>query len=151
MAHSYVSSLFHCAFSTKGRGDRSSADLQSRLWPFLGGIARENGMKALIVGGVDDHVHVLLSLPATIAVAKAIQLIKGGSSKWIHDTFPQHARLLLGRRDTAHSVIGISQMEQTVAYIQSQKEHHRTKTFQEEFVSFLKRHGIQYDERYIWD
>jgi len=150
MPHSYVSALFHCAFSTKGRRRQIDSDLQSRLWPFIGGIARENGTRALIVGGVDDHAHVLLSLPATMAVAKAVQLIKGGSSKWIHDTFPQHGDFSWQEEYGAFS-IGISQVEQTVAYIQSQEDHHRTKTFQEEFVAFLKRHGIQYDERYIWD
>lgn len=64
--------------------------LQERLWPYLGGIARENDMTALAVGGVVDHVHILLALPATVSISKAIQLIKGGSSKWIHETFPQH-------------------------------------------------------------
>ncbi len=149
MGHSYISALFHCVFGTKGRKRQISEDLQSRLWPFIGGIARENGMKALVVGGVDDHAHVLLSLPATVAVAKAIQIIKGGSSKWIRDTFPQHGDFCWQEGYGAFS-IGTSQTERTIAYIQSQKEHHRTKTFQEEFVSFLKRHGIQYDERFIW-
>jgi REP element-mobilizing transposase RayT len=64
--------------------------LRERLWPFLGGIARRNGMKAIEIGGVSDHVHVLLSLPSTLAIAKALQLIKGGSSKWVHETFPEH-------------------------------------------------------------
>ena len=114
MGHSYISALFHCTFSTKDRKKQITADLQSRLWAFMGGIARENGMKALIVGGTDDHAHVLLSLPATMPVAKAIQLIKGGSSKWIHDTFPQHAGFCWQEGYGAFS-IGISQMEQTAS------------------------------------
>ena len=65
-----------------------TAQLRDRLWPFLGGIAREHQMKALSIGGVEDHVHLLLSLPATMSIAKAMQLIKGGSSKWVHDSFP---------------------------------------------------------------
>jgi REP element-mobilizing transposase RayT len=77
----------HCAFSTKERFPFIDAELESRLWPYIGGIARENRMKALAVGGTFDHVHALLSLPATMLFAKAVQLIKGGSSKWIHDTF----------------------------------------------------------------
>ena len=64
--------------------------LKERLWPYLGGIARENKMTAIEIGGVEDHVHILLSLPSTMAIAKALQLIKGGSSKWVHDTFPEH-------------------------------------------------------------
>ena len=88
MPHSYLSNLVHYIFSTKERFPFIDQGLESRLWPYMGGIARENGMKALAVGGTTDHVHTLLSLPATLSVAKAIQLIKGGSSKWIHDQFP---------------------------------------------------------------
>src|SRR5450756_841244 len=87
---SYVSSHFHCVFSTKERRPQIALELRERLWPFLGGIVRQNKMKAIEVGGVEDHVHLLLSLPSTLSVAKALQLIKGGSSKWIHETFPQH-------------------------------------------------------------
>ena len=76
MSHSYVSNLIHCVFSTKQRKKAISADLEQRLWPFIGGIARENKMKALAVGGTEDHIHALLSLPATVPIAKAIQLIE---------------------------------------------------------------------------
>ena len=89
MAHSYVSALFHCVFSTKERQRLITEDLQERLWQYMGGIARENKMRALTIGGADDHVHLLLSMPSTLTIAKAMQLIKGGSSKWVHDTFPQ--------------------------------------------------------------
>jgi REP element-mobilizing transposase RayT len=149
MSHSYSTSLLHCVFSTKGRRKLITPDLAERLWPYLGGIARDNAMKALAVGGVDDHVHILLSLPATVSVAKAIQLIKGGSSKWIHDTFPVHRGFAWQEGYGAFS-IGVSQIEATIAYIQSQPEHHRTKTFEEEFLGFLKKHGIEYDLRYVW-
>jgi len=86
MAHTYVSALVHVVFSTKGRRKTISAQLQPKLWAYLGGIARRNDMTAVQVGGIADHVHVLLILPATMAIAKAVQLLKGGSSKWIHDT-----------------------------------------------------------------
>jgi len=149
VAHTYISSLYHCIFSTKGRRKIINSDLQERLWPYLGGIARENKMKALAVGGVEDHVHLLLSLPATVDVAHAMQLIKGGSSKWIHDTFREHRTFAWQERYGAFS-IGISQVDKTVAYIQKQSDHHRKKTFEEEFLSFLKKHGMEYDLRYIW-
>jgi REP element-mobilizing transposase RayT len=91
MGHvSYISSYFHCVFSTKERQPLIPPRLQERLWPYLGGIARENQMTAIEIGGVADHVHILLSLPSTLPLAKALQLIKGGSSKWVHDTFPEH-------------------------------------------------------------
>ena len=76
---SYISSYFHCVFSTKERRPLITPELRQRLWPFLGGIARQNDMKAIELGGMPDHVHILLSLPSTLSVVKALQLIKGGS------------------------------------------------------------------------
>ncbi|HKS26201.1 MAG TPA: IS200/IS605 family transposase [Pyrinomonadaceae bacterium] len=148
MPHSYVSSLVHCVFSTKDRRKIISPQLQERIWPFLSGIARQNGMKALAVGGTDDHAHILLSLPAVMPLSKAIQLIKGGSSKWIHDNFPAQRSFAWQEGYGAFS-ISISHAQQTVAYIQTQKEHHRRKTFEEEFLSFLEKHGIEYDENHV--
>jgi REP element-mobilizing transposase RayT len=150
MAHSFTSTFYHCAFSTKGRRPLIDAELQLRLWPFLGGIARHNGMTAKAIGGVADHVHLLLSLPSTLAIAKAIQLLKGASSKWIHETFPERAGFAWQEGYGAFT-LGVSQVERTIAYIESQAEHHHKLTFQEEFRAFLKKHQIEYDERYIWD
>ncbi|HEX5470677.1 MAG TPA: IS200/IS605 family transposase [Lacipirellulaceae bacterium] len=149
MSHSYVSALFHCVFSTKERRKTITAELQERLWPYMGGIARENKMRALTIGGIEDHVHLLLSIPSTLSVAKSLQLIKGGSSKWVHDTFPKFIGFEWQEGYGAFSV-GMSQVPDTTAYIANQREHHRTKTFQEEFIAFLERHGIEYDSRYIW-
>ena len=87
--HSFTSILIHCVWSTKKREPFLSSDVRNRLWPYLGGIARENKIKALAIGGVADHVHMLISLPKTLSVSKALQLLKGNSSKWIHDTFPK--------------------------------------------------------------
>ena len=150
MSHSYISSLYHCVWSTKQRRRTILAPLRDRLWPYLGGIARTNGMKSLAVGGVEDHVHILLSLPSTMNVAKALQLIKGGSSKWVHDTFPEHRTFAWQEGYGAFS-IGVSQIEETVAYINHQAEHHHQRTFQEEFLAFLEKHHIDYDPRYLWD
>src|SRR5262245_19525135 len=85
---SYVCFYAHCVFSTKNRRALITPRLRERLWPYVGGIARENGLKAVSIGGVEDHLHLLLCVPATMPMAKAMQLIKGGSSKWVHDTFP---------------------------------------------------------------
>ncbi|MHB1036727.1 MAG: IS200/IS605 family transposase [Pirellulales bacterium] len=150
MGHSFSSSLYHCTFSTKGRRPQITPDLDERLWPFMGGIARENAMKALVIGGVSDHVHLLLALPSTMAIAKAIQLIKGGSSKWVHEEMPERAAFAWQEGYGAFS-IGVSQIERTIQYIQSQAAHHRKRTFQEEFLAILKKHKIPYDERYVWD
>ncbi len=143
--HSFVSCLMHVVFSTKGRRPFITRDLQERLWPYLGGIARENKMTALKVGGIADHVHILLSLPSSVAIAKAVQLVKGNSSKWIHETFPQHAAFQWQEGYGAFS-IGVSGIDDTVAYIERQVEHHRTKTFKEEFEAILKRHAMKYKD-----
>lgn len=147
---SYVSAYFHCVFSTKERRPFIAPSLSERLWPFLGGIARQNQMTAIEIGGVPDHVHILLSLPSTLAIAKAMQLIKGGSSKWVHDTFPEHRRFGWQVKYGAFSV-SVSQLDKTIQYIKTQEQHHRKMTFQEEFLALLKRHHIAYDERYLWE
>ena len=85
MAHTYCSALFHCVFSTKERRKAIAPELQERLWAYIGGIARENEMRALAVGGTDDHAHILLSLPSSVAIAEAMRKIKGGSSRWLHE------------------------------------------------------------------
>ena len=88
--HSFTNCLMHCVWSTKEREPWLTPHLRERLWPYLGGIAKQNQMKALAIGGASDHVHVLLPLPSTLSIAKAMQLLKGNSSKWIHDTFKEH-------------------------------------------------------------
>ena len=146
---SYVSSHLHCVFSTKERRPIITPALRERLWPFLGGIARQNKMKAIEIGGMPDHVHILLSLPSTVSIAKAMQLVKGGSSKWVHDTFPEHH---LFNWLVKYGAFGVSQslLEKTIGYIRNQENHHRKMTFQEEFLALLKKHRIAYDERYLW-
>jgi len=149
MSHSYVSNLMHCTFSTKDRYPAIDSKLESRLWPYLGGIARENRMKAIAVGGTADHVHALLSLPGMMSFAKTVQLIKGGSSKWMHDTFSNQKRFAWQEGYGAFSV-SASQVSKTIAYINNQKEHHRNKSFQEEFLELLNKHGIEFDQRYVF-
>ena len=147
--HSFTSCLVHCVWSTKNREPLLSSDLRDRLWPYLGGIARENKMKALAIGGAVGHVHMLVSLPATLCLAKAMQLLKGNSSKWIRETFPKMRSFAWQEGYGAFS-IGISQVDDTQLYIANQAEHHRAKSYQEEFLAFLQRHGIEYDPQYIW-
>jgi putative transposase len=147
VSHTYISDLVHCVFSTKQRRNLITDDVRGDLWAFLGGIARKSGFKALIVGGTENHVHILLSLPATMPLAKAMQLVKGASSRWMDEK---------GLGDFAWQegygafTVGISQKEHTMAYIRSQAEHHRKRSFEEEFLGFLKKHGVEYDPAYVW-
>jgi putative transposase len=144
--HTFTNTLIHCVWSTKNREPFLTAELRDRLWPYLGGIARVSKMKPLAIGGMSDHVHMLLSIPATLSVSKALQLLKGNSSKWIHETFPK-VRAFEWQEGYGAFSIGISAVDATNSYIRNQTEHHRTRTFREEFVSMLRRHKLDYDER----
>jgi REP element-mobilizing transposase RayT len=115
----------------------------------MGGIVREYGEKLLGVGGTENHVHLLLSLPSTLSTAQTIQLIKGGSSHWIHETFSDRNRFAWQEGYGAFS-IGISHQEKTLRYIQNQETHHRTMTFEEEYRAFLQRHEMDFDEKYVF-
>jgi putative transposase len=146
----YVSSYHHCVFSTKERRPLISTTLRERLWPYLGGIAREHKIQAVEIGGVEDHVHMLILLPQTLSISKAMQLIKGGSSKWVHDTFPEYSA---SGWQTKYGVFSVSQsrVDRTIEYIRKQPEHHRKMSFKEEFMQLLKKHKIVYDERFLWE
>ena len=150
MPHSYVSQLMHCVFSTKERRPFITPELQTRLYAYIGGIAKKHKMILIAAGGIEDHIHLLLSLPKTLDISKAMQLIKGGSSKWIHDTFAEH-RMFEWQEGYGAFSISISEVERTVRYINRQAEHHKKKDFKTEFISFLNAHSIEYDERYIFD
>lgn len=125
-----------------------AVELQPRLWNYIGGIAREHGMVALAVGGTADHVHVLLSLPATMDAAKAMRSIKAGSSRWVHET--AGVREFAWQEAYGAFSIGRSQIAATVACIEGQQEHHRKRDFQTEFLAILKKHEIEYDPRFVW-
>ena len=148
MPHTYCSSLFHCVFSTKERRRLIAEDMRERLWAYIGGIAREHEMRALAVGGTEDHVHILLSPPTRKTVARAMREIKQGPSRWMHETcgMPKFA----WQEGYGAFSIGLNQVDATVAYIVGQQEHHRKRDFQTKYVAFLKKHGIEYDPRYVW-
>jgi len=148
--HAFSSSLYHCVWSTKGRRPVLTAEIQNRLWPYLGGIARANKTPALAIGGMADHVHILLSLPTTLTISKAIQLLKGNSSKWLHEEFKE-LRLFNWQEGYGAFTIGMSGVGETKNYIATQAEHHQKKTFQDEFRSFLEKHGLPYDNATLWD
>ena len=136
MRHTHVSIRVHCIFSTKERRRSIPEELQSRLWAFIGGIARRIGMKAIAVGGMGDHVHILLLLPPTMAVAKAVQTIKANSSRWLHGTTGKPFEWQEGY---AAFSVSISQTDATVAYIHNQREHHAKRGFDEEFARLVER------------
>jgi putative transposase len=138
--HTRTSLLVHCVFSTKNRSLSIPAELKSRLWAYVGGIARTNDMTALAVGGMSDHIHILLSLVPVMPVAKAIQLIKAGSSKWMRE---QSAARFEWQVGYGAFTVGVSQVPATVRYILNQEKHHAKKNFAQEWKMFLERHGLE--------
>jgi REP-associated tyrosine transposase len=143
MPDSYVANRVHCVFSTKNRARIIPPEMQPRLWSFTAGIARQNGITPIAIGGFDDHAHVLIGVPPTMTLAKAMQLIKAGSSKWCNQNFGN------GRFEwqAGYSAVSVSTslLDKTKAYIRNQREHHRRRDFAEEWRSFLRKNGFSPD------
>ncbi len=150
MANTYTCLHYHVIFSTKNRVRWIVMAIEERIWAYLGGVAKQSDMVPMLIGGVEDHIHMLLAMPPTMSVSEALKRIKGGSSGWVKETFPGCEAF--GWQDGYGAfTVSKSQLPDVEGYIRNQREHHRTKTFQEEYRTFLDRHGIQYDERYLWD
>jgi REP element-mobilizing transposase RayT len=143
MPNTYTSLHCHIVFSTKRRQPDLTEAIRDRAWAYIGGIARDNEMTAVAVGGMSDHVHVLLLMKPTQTISKAVQLIKGGTSHWIHETFDGLPHFAWQDGYGAFS-ISREHTDEVAEYI-------RKKTFQEEYVEFLRKYGIEFDNRYIWD
>jgi REP element-mobilizing transposase RayT len=150
MAHTYTRLLSHVIFSTRDREPCLTDELRPRLWPYMGGIIRELNGTAIIITGVADHIHLLLALNPTTAPSDVMRILKSNSSKWIHETFP-HLKSFAWQTGYGAFSVSESNVAAVERYIANQEEHHRSMTFQEEFVAFLKRHGISYDPKYIWE
>jgi REP element-mobilizing transposase RayT len=150
MANTYTSLHYHIVFSTKNRERWIMPDIEQRIWAYLGGIAKDNKMQPIQIGGIEDHVHMLFGAPATLAPSKIAQVIKGGSSAWIHETFPA-MRGFAWQDGYGAFTVSMSSVPDVAAYIRSQREHHRTKTFQEEYLALLQKHQIDYKECYLWE
>ena len=147
MANTFHALNVHCVFCTKNRDPLLTPEIRARLWPLIGGIARQNQIEPRCIGGMSDHAHLLLSLPTSLSVAKAMQLIKGGSSGWLGKTFPP-LRNFAWQEGYAAFGVSFSHLEEVARYIQDQEEHHRTKTFREEYLGFLQKHRIRFDEKF---
>jgi putative transposase len=148
MSHTYSSNRVHIIFSTKNRVKSISEELQPKLWAYMAGIAHNQGFETIIVGGIEDHAHALVILPPILPLAKAVQFLKGSSSKWINDNRATGSRFAWQEGYGAFSVSS-SQSAEVVRYIKEQKAHHARKSFAEEFVAFLKKYGVEYDPAYV--
>lgn len=148
MPQSLVRNVVHLVFSTKNREPFINPDLRPRLFAYLAGTLHELGCLCIKVGGTADHVHILFGLAKTLSLSKVVEEIKKSSSKWAKEN--GEPRFYWQSGYGAFSV-SASNEEQVTKYIANQEEHHRERSFQDEFREFLRRHGIEWDERYVWD
>jgi len=149
MAQTLVRILVHLIFSTKDRANLIRPDVESELHTYLDGIANNLDSPCLAINGTSDHVHMLVSQTKNQALAKLVEEVKKGSSKWIKTKGAAFRTFHWQDGYTAFSV-SQSKVAAVEAYIAGQKQHHRRRSFQEELIQFLRMHGVEYDERYIW-
>ena len=150
MANTYSNLFYHIVFSTKGRFSFIDRQIEERIWAYIGGIARKREMTALQVGGIENHIHVLVLAKPVVAPSQIAQWLKGESSKWIHDEFPHLSKF--GWQD-GYGVFTVSQSQvhHVIEYIRDQRKHHKDQSFEQEYVSLLKLNGVDYDKRYVFD
>jgi putative transposase len=149
MASTLTNLLYHVVFSTKGRRPLIKPPFSEELYKYIGGIIRGERGVLLEIGGIDDHVHLVAKFRADISVADMVRDIKANSSKWAHERKTRIARFGWQTGYGAFSV-SQSQLEKVRGYVRRQATHHRRISYQEEFVRLLQKHGIEYDERYLW-
>lgn len=146
---SYISNLVHFVWSTAKREPLIRKSWQDQLYAYMGGILGNKKAKLLAVGGLADHVHVYASLPATLTIADAASALKSNSSRWIHEHAPQ-CRSFEWQEGYGAFTVSKSAERTLISYIKNQEEAHRQRRFTDEFVELLEKHGIKYEERFLW-
>ena len=142
--------LLHLVFSTKDRFPCLGASVRPALHAYLATVSRNAGCECPRAGGVADHVHLAIQFPRTMTIAALVEELKTASSKWLKTQAPELSGFGWQRGYGVFSV-GPSDLDALLAYIDRQEEHHRTRTFQEEYRAFLAKYRVEYDERYAWD
>ena len=150
MPQSFIDIIIHFVFSTKNRRRSIDPSIQPRLHENIGGIVKNKGGKILAIGGMADHIHLLVSLPKNISISDFIRDIKANSSRWMHRQYAFQKKFSWQNGYGAFSV-SHSRLDPAIEYIKGQKRHHRSLTFREEVLDFLKRRNLPYDERYMWE
>jgi len=150
MPQSLSKVVIHIIFSTRDRHPWLDANVRPRMHAYLATICRDAGAKAFRVGGVADHVHLVTTLPRTLSQADMLEGLKKNSSKWIKGLAIDYRHFYWQRGYGAFSV-SPSQLDALLGYVETQEEHHRSRTFEEEYREFLRKHDVEYDECYAWD
>ena len=150
MSQSLVKNLVHLVYSTKHRQTWLAAEHRPSLFAYMAGILSEWESPALIVGGVEDHVHALFSLSKNHALKRVVEEVKKGSSKWLKKVGAEY-HAFAWQAGYAGFSVSQSNVEAVRHYIATQEEHHQHMTFQDELRTLFRRHEIEFDERYLWD
>ena len=143
MAHALVQNFMHVVFSTKDRLKLIPKDKQARTWAYLAGICKQEKIFVHEIGGTEDHVHMLIHLPPTIALADAVKEIKASSSKWMGPRFAW-------QRGYGGFSVSKSSVDAVARYIRNQAAHHRKMNYEQEFIALLEKHGVAYDPKDIF-
>ncbi|MDP1835979.1 MAG: IS200/IS605 family transposase [Chlamydiales bacterium] len=141
---------YHIVFSTKFRSKSIVASFGERLYEYIGGIIRAQNGHLIEIGGIEDHVHLLANLSPAKAVSDAIREIKANASKWRNE-LPDNVGRFEWQKGYGAFTVSYSQIESVRCYIRNQREHHRTKTFEQEYIALLKVHNIEFDSRYLFE
>jgi len=149
MSQSLSQVYVHIAFSTKNRQPSIGDALQQPLWAYIAGVCRALECLAIRVGGHNDHIHICCLLSKKVTQVALLQEIKRKSSQWMKNQGEQHSAFYW---QDGYGIFSVnpSEVEKVVEYIDNQHEHHKKRTFQEEFLAFLKKYKVDYDERYLW-
>ncbi len=150
MANTYTELQYHCVFSTKNRQMLIAPEIEKRLWAIVAETASTHGMHARKVGGIENHIHACVDIPKNLTVSEAMKRLKGGSSKAINQAGITKGRFAWQDGYSAFTVSS-SAVPDVIKYIANQREHHRKRTFEEEYVALLEKHGVEYDSRYLFD
>jgi putative transposase len=145
MPHSHAENLVHVVFSTKDRGKIISPDLRPKMWSYLAGICKNLEMHVHAIGGVSDHVHLLVRLPAAMPLAKAVNTLKSNSSKWAKEEESNFA----WQEGYAAFSVSASLVPTVVRYIRAQESHHKKMTFEAELFALLRKHGVKFDAAHV--
>ncbi len=150
MPQSLVKNLIHLVYSTKHHRPWIAKDHRDGLFAYQAGIFKQWDSPALAIGGVEDHIHTLFALSKNHALSKVVEEVKKGSSKWMKTAGPNNADF---QWQSGYGAFSVSQSNSDAVrrYVEGQEEHHRKMTFQDELRALFHRHGIAFDERYLWD
>jgi REP element-mobilizing transposase RayT len=148
MAHTYSRVLLHIIFSTRNREHLITADIRNRLHAYIAGIIRKVDGEVLAINGTSDHVHLLILLPVARSISDVVRLVKTNSSKWLREE--QREQKFGWQRGYAVFSVSESLEARVREYVNGQEKHHRKIGFREEYI-FLQKHGVVYDDPYVWD